>query len=82
MSTITIYTTTTCAYCHAEKEYLDSKGIKYEEVVVNHQPDGPAKLLDTCGSMGVPCTHIKLDDGTEEQILGFDRVKIDRALGI
>jgi hypothetical protein len=39
-------------------------------------------MVDTCGSMGVPCTHIMKDDGTEERILGFDKAQIDAALGI
>jgi hypothetical protein len=32
--------------------------------------------------MGVPCTHITKDDGTEEKILGFDKARIDTALGL
>lgn len=82
MAKVTIYSTTTCVYCHMEKEYLKSKGIEYEEILVDMQPEQIPKLLDTCGSMGVPCTHIVKDDGNDENILGFDKERIDNALGI
>jgi hypothetical protein len=32
--------------------------------------------------MGVPCTHIVKDDGTEVNIMGFDKPKINEALGL
>lgn len=82
MAKIKIYTTTTCPYCHQLKEYLKSKNVAYEEVVVDKQPGEEQNLLDTCGSMGVPCSHITKDDGTEVKILGFDKAKVDETLGL
>lgn len=82
MAKVKIYSTKTCVYCHMEKEYLKSKNVEFEDILLDEQPDQVAKLIDTCGSMGVPCTHIIKDDGTEERILGFDRHRIDQALGI
>jgi glutaredoxin len=55
---VLIYTTTTCAYCHMEKQYLKSKGVEYEEVVLDRQPEKIQEFADKCGNMGVPCTHI------------------------
>ena len=34
------------------------------------------------GALGVPFTVIKLDDGTETKILGFDQPKFKTALGL
>lgn len=82
MPQITIYSTQTCPYCHMLKQYLSSKNVKYEEVLIDQDPARAKDSLDTCGSMGVPCTHIKLDDGKEEKILGFDRARIDQVLGL
>ena len=82
MAKIKIYSTKTCVYCHMEKHYLDSKGVKYEEVMLDDKPDEAAKLLDICGSMAVPCTHITKDDGSDEVIIGFDKPKLDTALGL
>lgn len=82
MAKVKVYSTTTCPYCKMLKEYLKEKNISYEDVLVDQQPDQMQSFVDTCGSMSVPCTHITKDDGTEMKILGFDKEKIDRALGI
>ncbi|PIY69437.1 NrdH-redoxin [Candidatus Roizmanbacteria bacterium CG_4_10_14_0_8_um_filter_39_9] len=82
MAKITIYSTTTCPYCIMLKNYLKSKNIGYEEVLLDKNPEQGQASIDTCGSMGVPCTHIVKDDGAAISILGFDKEKIDTALGI
>lgn len=79
---IVIYSTTTCPYCHMEKSYLKSKGIEFEDVLLDRQPEKIQEFIDTCGNMGVPCTHIVHEDGKEERILGFDKHHIDASLGI
>ena len=38
MPSITIYTTSTCPYCHAAKRLLDSKAARYEEIDVTGKP--------------------------------------------
>lgn len=82
MPKIKIYSTTTCVYCRALKDYLKSKNVAFEEVLLDQHPEEMQASMDTCGSMGVPCTHITLDDGTEERVLGFDKPKIDQILGL
>lgn len=79
---VTIYTTTTCPYCKLEKEYLDSKGIKYENIFVDQDPKAAEEMVKISGQMGVPFTVISDDDGSKETILGFDRAKIDSSLGL
>ncbi len=82
MPKVTIFSTTICAYCKAEKQYLTSKGITYEEVMVDQDLSKATYLLETFGTMGVPFTHIVNDDGSEAQILGFDKPKLNAALGL
>lgn len=82
MATIKIFTTTTCPYCKMEKAYLDSKGIKYENTFVDHDEEAAKKMIEESGQMGVPFTEITKDDGTVVKILGFDKSKINEALGI
>ena len=65
-----------------EKDYLDLKGIKYENFFVDENPKKAQEMMDESGQMGVPFTEITKDDGTEEKILGFDKEKLDKALGI
>lgn len=62
---IKVYTTPTCAYCHALMDWLESKGIEYVEMDATKEPD-----MKT-----VPVTEI---DGV--RIVGFDRPAIKRAL--
>ncbi len=82
MPKVKIYSTTTCPYCTLAKEYFKEKGVEYEDVLLDQQPDEVQASMDTCGSMGVPCIHITKDDGTEAKILGFDKNAINQALGL
>ena len=79
---IQIYTTTTCPYCKLEKEYLDSKGIKYENIFVDQDSKAAEDMVKISGQMGVPFTVITKDDGFLISILGFDKDKINQALGL
>lgn len=62
---IKIYTTATCAYCHALMDWLDEIGVEYEEIDATGNPDITV----------VPVTEI---DG--QKIIGFDRPAIKKAL--
>lgn len=62
---IKVYTTPTCVYCHALMDWLEQKGIEYQEIDASNDPDVTA----------VPVTDI---DG--QRIIGFDRAAIKRAL--
>ncbi len=65
-----------------EKNYLKSKNVEFEEVLLDREPDKIQEFIDTCGNMGVPCTHIVQEDGKEQKILGFNKPMIDEALGL
>jgi glutaredoxin 3 len=82
MPKITIYSTTICAYCMMLKSYLQSKGIKYEEKLADLDQKLAQELYEKSGQLGVPFTIVTKDDGTQEAILGFDRPRIDKALGL
>ena len=43
MPKIEIYTTTICPYCHAAKDLLQKKGVAFDEINLNQQP----QLRDT-----------------------------------
>ena len=36
---VTVYTMTTCPYCVAAKKLLKKKGVEFEEVNLDEQPD-------------------------------------------
>ncbi|MEX0621862.1 MAG: glutaredoxin domain-containing protein [Candidatus Woykebacteria bacterium] len=79
---IKIYTTTTCPYCKMEKDYLDSKGVKYENVFVDNDDTAAQQMLEESGQMGVPFTEVTKEDGSMVKILGFDKEKLNESIGI
>lgn len=64
---IKVYTTPTCAYCHALMDWLDEMGLEYQEIDATKEPD-----INT-----VPVTIIG-----GNRILGFDRPAIKKALKV
>lgn len=74
MSEVKVYTSNTCPYCTMAKDYLKEKGIEFNEK--NVQTDAVARdELISMGYTGVPVLVIG-----EEEIVGFDRARIDAAL--
>jgi glutaredoxin 3 len=79
---ITIYSTTTCPYCKMLKDYLNGRGISYQEKLVDQDDEARDKMVeDSGGFMGVPFTVIIKDDGSKTTVVGFDKGKIDGILG-
>lgn len=72
---VTVYSTTWCAFCHAAKDYFDKLGVKYTDHDVEKEPKYAEESVKKSGQMGIPVIDI---NGTI--IVGFDRPKIDAAL--
>jgi glutaredoxin-like YruB-family protein len=72
MTQVRIYSTPWCAYCRAEKQFLDDKGVKYENVDVEADPAAAREMVKLSGQMGVPVTIVTHDDKTQELLVGFD----------
>ena len=73
---IRIFSTPTCPYCHAEKDYLKEKKIKFEDIDVSKDQAAAEEMIEKSGQMGVPVTII--DNKTV--IIGFDRAALRKAL--
>jgi len=69
---ITVYTTSTCAYCVMVKKYLDRKGIAYSVVNLDENPDKQKEIYAKSGALTVPVTLVEKEDSTEEVIIGFN----------
>ncbi|HEX8390093.1 MAG TPA: glutaredoxin family protein [Candidatus Saccharimonadales bacterium] len=77
---VTIYSTSTCAICHAEMEWLDKQAITYRTVIVDEQDNGIAELMTVSGgAIGVPYTVIERGDDIVK-VSGFDRSRLSAAL--
>lgn len=64
---VVIYTTQGCPYCADAKELLDKKGVKYEEIQVDKDPNKLDEMVKLSQKRSVP--QIFID---EESIGGFD----------
>ncbi len=51
---IQMYTTRWCGYCVRAKALLDSRGIGYEEILLDDDPGFRARLMDLTGGWTVP----------------------------
>ena len=71
---ITIYSTTWCAFCKTEKQWLDKLGISYNEKDIEADKEAYEELMSKNGGsfQGVPVTDVAGD-----LVLGFDRAKLD-----
>lgn len=74
--TVTIYSTSWCAFCATEKQWMDKLGVKYISKNIEEDKDAEKELLDKLGGnfQGVPVTDV-----AGEIILGFDRPKLQAA---
>jgi len=74
---ITIYSTSWCAFCHTEKQWLDKLGFSYVAKDIEADKDAYNELMAKNGGAftGVPVTDIGGD-----LVLGFDRPKIQEAI--
>lgn len=74
---ITIYSTSWCAFCHTEMQWLDKLGIPYVAKDVEADKEAYEELMSKVGGnyQGVPVTDVAGD-----VILGFDRPKIQNSI--
>ena len=76
-SKVIVYSTSWCAFCHTEMEWLKKLGVEYTAKDIEAEPAARDELLGKNGGnfQGVPVTDIN-----GELILGFDRPKLEDAL--
>ncbi len=74
---VTVYSTPTCTYCNQIKRYFDEKGIKYRDIDVSRDQKAAEQMVKRSGQQGVPQTDIN-----GQIVIGFDRIKINKLLGI
>lgn len=75
MSDLTVYTTPTCPWCSRLKDYLNEKGVSFNEVDVSADYDAAMKMIDLTGQRSVPV----LAKG-DQYVVGFNPEQIDRVL--
>jgi glutaredoxin 3 len=77
MKTVIIYSTPTCTYCQAAKDFFSQNGVEYTEYDVAADEAKRTEMVEKTGQMGVPVIMID-----EEVIVGFDQAKLKALLGL
>lgn len=77
MHKVTIYSTPTCHFCHAAKDFFKENNIEFTDNDVASDMDKRSEMIEMTGQMGVPV--IKIDD---DVIVGFDEAKVKELLGV
>lgn len=79
---VTIYTTNTCAYCQAVKDFFKQKEVEYQEVNLDEDPQRRQELLDVTGQLAVPVTIVEQESGKKDVTVGFNLSQLSTALGV
>lgn len=77
---VTIFTTNTCSYCVMVKRYLTSKGVAYDEVNLDQNPERQAEALELSGALTVPVTVVTKQDDSREVVVGYNLAKLAPAV--
>jgi glutaredoxin-like YruB-family protein len=72
---VIVYSTPTCPYCHAAKEFLKENKIDFQDIDVSKDQAKAQEMIEKSGQMGVPVLDI---NGTI--IVGYDKEAIKKAL--
>ncbi|MBU0628707.1 MAG: glutathione S-transferase N-terminal domain-containing protein [Nanoarchaeota archaeon] len=76
-SKVTVYSTSSCPWCHKAKDFFKQNNIAFEDKNVGEDDAARTEMMEKSGQMGVPVIDI---DGTI--IIGFDVAAIKKALAL
>ncbi len=69
---VIVYSTPTCHFCGAVKEYLTEKKIAFKEINVQADAEAADEMIKKSGQMGVPVI-----DFNDQIVIGFNKPKLD-----
>ena len=74
---VTIYSTPTCHFCHAAKDFFTANSIKFTDYNVATDLAKRKEMIEKSGQMGVPVIYIG-----DEMVVGFDEEQLRGLLKI
>ncbi len=75
--TVTIYSTPTCHFCHAAKDFFTEHGVTFTEYNVASDLEKRKEMIEKSGQMGVPVITIDND-----LVVGFDESQLSKLLSV
>lgn len=77
MKNVTIYSTPTCHFCHAAKDFFKKNDIAFTDYNVAEDLAKRNEMVERSGQMGTPVIFIE-----SEMIIGFNEKRLKDLLGI
>lgn len=77
MPQVTIYSTPTCHFCHAAKEFFTENNVAFTDHDVASDMEKRSEMIDMTGQMGVPVIRVG-----DDVVVGFDEEKVKELLKI
>jgi glutaredoxin 3 len=74
---VTIYSTPTCHFCHAAKDFFTANNITFTDHNVGTDLERRKEMIEKSGQMGVPVILVG-----NEMIVGFDEAQLRGILKI
>lgn len=74
---VTIYSTPTCHFCHAAKDFFSANGVTFTDYNVGTDLEKRKEMIEKSGQMGVPVITVGKD-----LIVGFDEPKLRELLAV
>lgn len=76
MPTVKIYTTPTCVYCKAAKDFFKAHDVAYEELDVTRNEAALQEMVEKSGQMGVPVIDVN-----GQLVIGFNKGVLSKLIG-
>ncbi len=78
---ITVFTTNTCSYCVMVKKFLDMKGLNYDVVNLDDNPERREEAMAASGgALTVPITIITKEDDSQSVVVGYNLASLAPAI--
>jgi glutaredoxin 3 len=77
MKKVVLFSSGSCPWCSRARKYLRQNGIRVKDIRVDRNPDAIKDVKRETGQTGIPVLLIG-----RAKIVGFDKPKIDRLLGL
>lgn len=74
---VTIYSTPTCHFCHAAKDFFTANQVAFSDYNVATDLEKRKEMIQKSGQMGVPVIFVG-----DELVVGFDEPKLRELLAI
>ncbi|MFA7309615.1 MAG: glutaredoxin family protein [Candidatus Paceibacterota bacterium] len=74
---VKIYSTPTCHFCHAAKDFFTENGVAFTDYNVGSDLEKRKEMIEKSGQMGVPVITIG-----DQFVVGFDEPKLRELLAL